>query len=113
MKPVPTMGTGSSGDSSLHRGSRVRAMWSIIGRRRPLLETGHTHGRQRIARRWPSMKFGVQVRPTAAAIDLRELGRIVEGLGFDSLWIPEHTHMPLDYGPGVEPPGDDEWVRTN
>jgi probable F420-dependent oxidoreductase len=59
------------------------------------------------------VKFGIQVRPTTAAIGPAELGRLVEGLGFDSLWFPEHTHMPLDFGPGVEPPGDVAWVRTN
>jgi len=41
------------------------------------------------------MRFGVQIRATAATADLRELGRALEAGGFDALYLPEHTHIPL------------------
>jgi probable F420-dependent oxidoreductase len=40
------------------------------------------------------MKFGVMMFPTDYAISVVELGRAAEGSGFDSLWLPEHTHIP-------------------
>jgi probable F420-dependent oxidoreductase len=40
------------------------------------------------------MKFGIQMFPADYAIDVRELGRAVEDLGFESLFFPEHTHIP-------------------
>ena len=44
------------------------------------------------------MDFGVQVRPTAETMDLRELGKRVEAAGFESLFVPEHTHIPVSVG---------------
>ena len=41
------------------------------------------------------MRFGVQIRATAETADLRELGRALEASGFDALYLPEHTHIPL------------------
>lgn len=41
------------------------------------------------------MRFGVQIRATAQTADLRELGRALEASGFDALYLPEHTHIPL------------------
>jgi probable F420-dependent oxidoreductase len=41
------------------------------------------------------MRFGVQVRATAETADLREIGRALEASGFDALYLPEHTHIPL------------------
>src|SRR5687768_4011833 len=40
------------------------------------------------------MQFGVMMFPTDYAIDPVALGRAVEDRGFDSLWFPEHTHIP-------------------
>lgn len=40
------------------------------------------------------MKFGVVMFPTDYAIDPVSLGRAVEERGFDSLFFPEHTHIP-------------------
>jgi probable F420-dependent oxidoreductase len=40
------------------------------------------------------VQFGVVVFPTDYAIDVLELGRAVEAHGFESLWFPEHTHIP-------------------
>ena len=41
------------------------------------------------------MKFGVYMFPTDYAIDPVSLGRAVEGHGFESLFVPEHTHIPV------------------
>lgn len=41
------------------------------------------------------MRFGIQIRATAQTTDLRELGRALEASGFDALYLPEHTHIPL------------------
>ena len=42
------------------------------------------------------MKFGVYMFPTDYAIDPVSLGRAVEGHGFESLFVPEHTHIPTN-----------------
>jgi len=41
------------------------------------------------------MHFGVQIFPTDETIPPDELARAVEGLGFESLWFAEHTHIPV------------------
>src|SRR3989338_4389161 len=41
------------------------------------------------------MHFGVAMFPTDYAIRLDELGRELEARGFESLWVPEHTHIPV------------------
>jgi 2-C-methyl-D-erythritol 4-phosphate cytidylyltransferase len=43
------------------------------------------------------VKVGVHVGAPGQALDLRELARAVEAAGFESLWVPEHTHMPLAF----------------
>ena len=40
------------------------------------------------------MKFGVYMFPTDYAIDPVELGKAAEAHGFESLFFPEHTHIP-------------------
>ena len=40
------------------------------------------------------MKFGVQMFPTDYAIQAPELAKTCEDLGFESLFFPEHTHIP-------------------
>ena len=40
------------------------------------------------------MKFGIVMFPTDYAIDPVTLGRAVEERGFDTLFFPEHTHIP-------------------
>jgi probable F420-dependent oxidoreductase len=42
------------------------------------------------------MQFGIVMFPTDYAINIIELGRAAEDLGFESLWVPEHTHIPAD-----------------
>ena len=42
------------------------------------------------------MKFGVYMFPTDYAIDPVSLGRAAEDLGFESLFVPEHTHIPTN-----------------
>ena len=40
------------------------------------------------------MHFGVVMFPTEYAIRPDELARALEERGFESLWVPEHTHIP-------------------
>ena len=40
------------------------------------------------------MRFGVTIFSTDQSMPVPELAREVEAYGFDSLWIPEHTHIP-------------------
>ena len=42
------------------------------------------------------MNFGITIFPTEYTIDVRELARAAEELGFESLWVPEHTHIPAE-----------------
>jgi len=41
------------------------------------------------------MRVGVFYFPTDYGIDIRELARAAEERGFDSLLLPEHTHIPI------------------
>lgn len=40
------------------------------------------------------MKFGVSMFNTDYSIRIDDLAREVEARGFESLWVPEHTHIP-------------------
>src|SRR5438105_15952145 len=40
------------------------------------------------------MKFGISMFVTDYSIPVTELGRAAEDQGFESLWVPEHTHIP-------------------
>ncbi|MCZ2108527.1 MAG: LLM class F420-dependent oxidoreductase [Dehalococcoidia bacterium] len=40
------------------------------------------------------MQFGLTMFPTDYAIPVTELGKAAEDLGFESLFFPEHTHIP-------------------
>ncbi|MCC6382560.1 MAG: LLM class F420-dependent oxidoreductase [Dehalococcoidia bacterium] len=41
------------------------------------------------------MRFGITMFPTDYAIPVTELARAAEDLGFESLFFPEHTHIPV------------------
>lgn len=41
------------------------------------------------------MKFGVHICPTEYAIDIRQLAVEAEAAGFESLWVSEHSHIPV------------------
>jgi probable F420-dependent oxidoreductase len=41
------------------------------------------------------MRYGVTMFATDVSIDVVELARAVEERGLDSLWLPEHTHIPV------------------
>jgi probable F420-dependent oxidoreductase len=62
---------------------------------------------------WP-MHFGLAVFPTLDTPDPAALGRLAEERGFESLWFPEHTHIPASretpYPAGGELPP--EYSRT-
>lgn len=40
------------------------------------------------------MRFGVTIFATDLAMSVPDLARAAEERGFDSIWIPEHTHIP-------------------
>ena len=40
------------------------------------------------------LEFGLAIFPTDYSIDPVALGRLAEERGFESLWFPEHTHIP-------------------
>lgn len=40
------------------------------------------------------MKFGVSMFNTDYSIRIDDLARAAEEREFDSLWLPEHTHIP-------------------
>jgi probable F420-dependent oxidoreductase len=42
------------------------------------------------------MKFGVAMFPAEFAMNIVDLGRAAEERGFESLWVPEHTHIPAN-----------------
>ncbi len=44
------------------------------------------------------MKFGVSMFPTEYGMDVARFGRAVEDRGFESLFFPEHTHIPAGRG---------------
>jgi probable F420-dependent oxidoreductase len=60
------------------------------------------------------MKFGVTMFPTDYAVPVTELARAAEDLGFESLFFPEHTHIPVSrrtpYPAGGELP--EEYAHT-
>jgi probable F420-dependent oxidoreductase len=41
------------------------------------------------------VKVGVHIRPTEYAIDIRHLAVEAEAAGFESLWVSEHSHIPV------------------
>jgi probable F420-dependent oxidoreductase len=41
------------------------------------------------------MNFGIAIFPTDLSIGVGELVREVEERGFESFWVPEHTHIPV------------------
>src|SRR2546423_544431 len=43
-----------------------------------------------------AMKFGAIMFPTAYAMSPVELALALEDRGFESFWVPEHTHIPAN-----------------
>lgn len=63
------------------------------------------------------MQFGVNIFPTDQTIDPATLAREVEKRGFESLWFPEHSHIPISRrtpwgGMADAPPLPDIYWRT-
>ena len=60
--------------------------------------------------RLPRVDFGIAIFPTADSIGPGELARLAEERGFESIWFPEHTHIPASrrtpYPGGGELPGE-------
>jgi len=62
----------------------------------------------------PAMRFGITMFPTDRSIRPDDLARETEARGFDSLWFPEHTHIPvsrLTPAPAGEPLAE-EYYRS-
>ncbi|MFZ9629611.1 MAG: TIGR03619 family F420-dependent LLM class oxidoreductase [Ilumatobacteraceae bacterium] len=64
------------------------------------------------------MRIGVVIFPTDRGIQPVELGREAEARGFDSLWFPEHSHIPTSRrspwgGREGAPPLPEEYWRTH
>lgn len=59
------------------------------------------------------MKFGITIFPTAESAQPVQLAREVEARGFESLWFPEHTHIPVSRQTPYPAGGDlpDEYRR--
>ena len=53
------------------------------------------------------MRYGLTMFATDVSMDLVELARAAEERGFESLWLPEHTHIPTSRRT-PPPTGDDE-----
>jgi probable F420-dependent oxidoreductase len=52
------------------------------------------------------MKYGLGIFPTEDGLSPAELGLLAEDRGFESLFFPEHSHMPVDYThPAWDPTG--------
>src|SRR5262245_9334655 len=52
------------------------------------------------------MKHGLAVFPTEDGLAPAELGRLAEDRGFESLFFPEHSHMPVHFSnPAWDPTG--------
>jgi probable F420-dependent oxidoreductase len=50
------------------------------------------------------MEFGAHYAPVEGAADVRDVGRLLETSGFESLFLPEHTHIPVT-GDSIHPSG--------
>lgn len=64
------------------------------------------------------MRIGVMMFPTDKGIQPIELAKEAEGRGFDSLWFPEHSHIPVSRitpwgGREGAPPLPEEYWRTH
>jgi probable F420-dependent oxidoreductase len=61
------------------------------------------------------VKFGLTIFPTDDGVDVRDLARAVEDAGYESLLLPEHTHIPTSrrtpFPAGGELPR--EYTRTH
>jgi probable F420-dependent oxidoreductase len=55
------------------------------------------------------MKFGVSVFPTDYSMPITDVARAAEEHGFESMWVPEHTHIPS--GRATPWPGGGELPR--
>ncbi|MBA2282251.1 MAG: LLM class F420-dependent oxidoreductase [Acidimicrobiia bacterium] len=62
------------------------------------------------------MRHGITIFPTDRSIGIVELARAVEERGLDSLWLPEHTHIPTSrrtpWPVAPDQPIDDKYKRS-
>src|SRR5690606_28052805 len=55
---------------------------------------GRNDAQDLTVRQNPGVRYGVTIFPTDRSIGVVELARALEARGLDSLWLPEHTHIP-------------------
>ena len=58
------------------------------------------------------MKIGYTTMNTPADLEARRLGPLLESLGYDSLWIGEHSHIPISRQTPYPTGGDLPWQYT-
>ena len=64
------------------------------------------------------MKFGVAMFFTDYAMGAADFARAVEDRGFESIWAPEHSHIPLSRESAFRPAGNCQrntpiaWIRS-
>ncbi len=63
------------------------------------------------------MRFGISFFATDTTLDPASMARAVEERGFESLWLPEHSHIPVSRrtpwgGAPDAPPLPDHYLRT-
>lgn len=58
------------------------------------------------------MKIGYTTMNTPADLEARVLGPLLESLGYDSLWIGEHSHIPVSRETPYPTGGDLPWQYT-
>jgi probable F420-dependent oxidoreductase len=46
-----------------------------------------------------ALRVGVMTFPTAYSMAVGELAAALEARGFESLWLPEHSHIPVNHSP--------------
>ena len=46
-----------------------------------------------------AVRVGVMTFPTAYSMAVGELAAALEARGFESLWLPEHSHIPVNHSP--------------
>jgi probable F420-dependent oxidoreductase len=56
------------------------------------------------------MRFGLHIALTEDTVDPRDVARLAEAAGFESLFVPEHTHLPVTMA-SVHPSGADRHDR--
>src|SRR5260370_14230660 len=80
---------GKLAEAALHREARLGRL-----RKASALTPSPETGAQSNIKGEPTMKIGAVMFFTTDSMQPAALGRALEERGFESLWVPEHTHIP-------------------